>query len=88
MKKLLVKYKLSYTKNAFRDVKKLDLIVKKKIKRKIELYSKRPILYAKKLVGKFLGSYRWRIGNHRVIFDLKEKEIIILKVGHRKEIYR
>ena len=35
-----------------------------------------------------IGSYRFRIGNYRVIFDIKEDQIIILRVGHRGRIYR
>ena len=31
---------------------------------------------------------RKRIGNYRVIFDLEDKDIVVLRVGHRKEIYR
>ncbi|MBU2503873.1 MAG: type II toxin-antitoxin system RelE/ParE family toxin [Nanoarchaeota archaeon] len=31
---------------------------------------------------------RFRIGNYRVIFDIKEDQIIILRVGHRGRIYR
>ncbi len=35
-----------------------------------------------------LGSYRFRVGDYRVIFDLEGEEIVVLRVGHRKEIYR
>ncbi|MBC8526038.1 MAG: type II toxin-antitoxin system RelE/ParE family toxin [Candidatus Cloacimonetes bacterium] len=35
-----------------------------------------------------LGSYRFRIGNYRVIFDIDEDKLVILRVGHRKNIYR
>jgi len=83
-----VKYELIYTKSAAKDIKKLDLVVKKKIKKKLELYSQKPIFYAKKLIKSSLGSYRWRAGNYRVTFDLDKNKIVILRVGHRREIYR
>ncbi|NCQ65980.1 MAG: hypothetical protein COZ34_03945 [Candidatus Pacebacteria bacterium CG_4_10_14_3_um_filter_34_15] len=35
-----------------------------------------------------LGTYRYHIGNHRVIFDLEKNKIVVLRIGHRKEIYR
>ncbi|GAH22209.1 unnamed protein product [marine sediment metagenome] len=45
-----------------------------------------------KIASKFfplkLGSYRFRIGDHRVIFDLEDNKIIILRVGHRDKIYK
>ncbi|MBU2592002.1 MAG: type II toxin-antitoxin system RelE/ParE family toxin [Patescibacteria group bacterium] len=83
-----MKYELIYTKSAAKDIKKLDLVVKKKIKKKLELYSQKPIFYAKKLIKSSLGSYRWRAGNYRVTFDLDKNKIVILRVGHRREIYR
>jgi len=88
MKKLLVKYKLVYTKNAFKDIKKLDPVVKKRIKKKVEFYSQKPVIYGKRLLKRFLGCYNWRIGNYRIIFDIKGKNIIILRIGHRKEVYK
>jgi len=88
MKKHSGKYKLLYTKSAVKDIKKLDRVIRKRINKKIKVSSKKPFLYAKKLISSSLGSFRWRIGNHRIIFDIKGKNIIILKIGHRKEIYK
>lgn len=81
-------YKLLYTKSAFRDIQKLDSVAKKKIKKKIEIYSKTPFSFAKKLVSPLIGNYRWRIGNYRAVFDIDKDKIIILRVGHRREIYK
>ncbi len=79
---------LLYTKTAVSDIRKLDKIVKKKIKNKIEHYSTNPLSFAKKLTNSTIGQYRWRIGNHRVVFDMHGNNIVILRVGHRKEIYK
>jgi len=81
-------YNLLYTKTAVEDIKKLDSVVKKRVKKKLEDYSKDPLAYAKHLSNSLIGSYRWRIGNYRVIFDMKGKTIMVLQVGHRREIYR
>ena len=81
-------YNLVYTRAAAKDIQKLDAVAKKKIKRKIEEYSKNPLYYSKKLIRIEIGTYRWRIGNYRVVFDIDEKNIVILRVGHRREIYR
>jgi len=43
---------------------------------------------AERLTNSRLGNYRFRIGDYRVIFDLEEYDISVLRVGHRKEIYR
>lgn len=81
-------YKLLYSKSAFKDIQNLDNVVKKRIKKKIEEYSKNPFSYAKKLIDSRMGNFRWRIGNYRIIFDIADKNIIILRIGHRKEIYK
>jgi len=81
-------YKLVYTNTAYKDIKKLDIVARKRIGKKIEEYSKGPILNSKKLTNSLIGTYRWRIGNYRVVFDIDNKNIVILRVGHRKEIYK
>jgi mRNA interferase RelE/StbE len=43
------------------------------------------------LKGPELGKYwKYRVGDYRIICQIREKEITILvvRVGHRKEIYR
>jgi mRNA interferase RelE/StbE len=81
-------YQVVYTKSAFEDIKKLDNVVKRKLKKKIEAYIKEPLYFAKKLINFSIGSYRWRAGDYRIIFDIDGKKIIILRIGHRREIYK
>lgn len=81
-------YKLLYTKTAAKDIQKLDTVVRKRLKIKLETYAKNPLLYAKRLIDSSLGTYRWRIGNYRIIFDIDANNIVILRVRHRREIYR
>ena len=40
------------------------------------------------LKGKFAGLRKFRIGNYRVIFEIIGNEVVILRIGHRKDIYR
>lgn len=60
----------------------------------IEKYTsdKNPLSRAKKLTGIFDGLYRYRIGNYRAVFQYDEKGnlimITILKIKHRKDVYR
>ena len=44
----------------------------------------------KKLKGNYLGYWRYRIGNYRVIYLVEEekKNITIFLIAHRKEAYR
>jgi mRNA interferase RelE/StbE len=81
-------YNLLYTKTASRDIQKLDSVAKKRIKKKLEELSKSPISLSKKLRNPSIGTYRYRVGNYRIIFDIDKKNIVILRVGHRREIYK
>jgi mRNA interferase RelE/StbE len=81
-------YRLLYTARAAKDIAALDLVVRKRLGKKLVLFSESPLKYAVPLAGIELGGYRFRVGDHRVIFDLKGRDIIVLLVGHRREIYR
>jgi mRNA interferase RelE/StbE len=81
-------YKLVYTKRAEKDIKRLDAKIKERIGRLLLVYKEEPLRYASSLTDSRLGDFRFRIGDYRVVFDLKQDEIIILRIGHRKEIYK
>jgi len=81
-------YTLLYTKSAVDDIRKLDIVAKKRIKKKLEEFVINPLFHAKKLVHSAIGSYRWRVGNYRIVFDINGKNVVILHIGHRKEIYK
>ncbi|MBF0536753.1 MAG: type II toxin-antitoxin system RelE/ParE family toxin [Nitrospirae bacterium] len=42
----------------------------------------------KALKGKWANHYRCAVGQWRVIFELKDSDIIIKTVGHRSKIYK
>ncbi|NKB64898.1 MAG: type II toxin-antitoxin system mRNA interferase toxin, RelE/StbE family [Gammaproteobacteria bacterium] len=44
----------------------------------------------KPLKGKKLEIWRYRVGNHRLLCEIQDNvlRILVLKIGHRKEIYR
>jgi mRNA interferase RelE/StbE len=42
----------------------------------------------KSLKGDFQGCYRYRFGDYRVIYTILKQEVLILRIGRRKEIYR
>jgi len=83
-----VKYKLIYTQRAERDLAKLDTKTKERIGRTLLRFQEEPLKYAEKLSDPILGSYRFRIGDYRIICDIEENEVVVLRAGHRKEIYR
>ena len=61
-----------------------------KIKQKLGfcMSSPNPLHFAEHLNNFSLGEYRFRIGDYRVAFDVENNVAKILKIGHRKDIYR
>jgi mRNA interferase RelE/StbE len=45
---------------------------------------------SKRLVGELRGTWRIRIGDYRVLYDIndKTKKITLLDLGHRRQVYR
>jgi len=62
--------------------------IKRSIGKTLLRYREDPFRYARKLIDPQLGSYRFRIGDYRVVFDIEGDEIVVLRVGHRKDICR
>ena len=83
-----MKYRLVYTHRAIKDIERLDAKTKRRIGKTLLRYEEDPSKYAERLTDYRLGTYRFRIGDYRVIFDLEGNEIVVLRVGHRRDIYR
>jgi len=83
-------YKIKISKTAIKELFKLDNLVKKRIKEDIETkLIKDPISNSLKLTDfEIEGVRRFRVGSYRVIFYLDKNVIEILRVGHRREIYK
>ncbi len=49
-----------------------------------------PKVLAQPLTGNLSGLWRFRVGDWRLICEIRDKELIILvaEIGHRKEVYR
>ena len=79
-----------YSHQSLKDLKKLDKQIQKRIVQKLEFYVSQsdPLQSADKITDPSFGEWRFRIGDYRILFDVKEKRIIILKIGHRREIYK
>jgi len=73
-----------------RSLKKLDFSIRVRILKKLQFYASRenPLRFAELVTDPRFGKYRFRIGEYRVLFDIENHKIIILKVGQRKDIYK
>jgi len=79
-----------FKRQALKDFQKLPKDIQKRIIKKLDFFisSDNPLSFAESLVNFEIGEYRFRIGDYRVIFDVEDEKIIILTLGHRREIYK
>ncbi len=82
-------YQVVFEKTALKAIQKLDKSIQIAVINAIENLANnpRPNGYIK-LTGRL--AYRIRVGNYRVIYNINDKQVtvLILEIGHRKEIYK
>ena len=66
-----MKYRLVYTKRALRDIKNLHPQVRQRVGQSLKRFESDPLKFAHRLTDLRIGSYRFRIGEYRVVFDLE-----------------
>ena len=84
---------IEFLPDAAKDLRKLDRAVAARILRTLEhriatLEDPRSIGSA--LTGDHAGYWRWRIGDYRVVARIEDARITVLvvRVAHRREVYR
>jgi mRNA interferase RelE/StbE len=82
-------YKILYTKEAKTAIDKLPQKQKLQIKEAIERIAENPDT-GKRLIHELKGLSSFRSGDYRIIYRIHHAEIlvIILTLGHRKDIYK
>ena len=77
-----------FTRRALRDLDKLEAKDRESVLNALAVISGDPLRTARKLRDPRIGAYRYRVGDLRIIFDFERGNVLILRVGHRREIYR
>ena len=80
--------KVTYKASVERDLEKPDIAEARKLLGKIEKELARDPAMGEPLKGEFRGLYRYRIGDYRVIYAKTKGGILVLRIGHRKDVYR
>jgi len=84
----MAKYKIEVKKSAVKELKSIPSNDLKRILAKIEMLEDdpRPVGYIK-LTGEEI--YRIRQGNYRILYSIEDDilTVLIVKVGHRKDVY-
>lgn len=84
------RYVLVYKKPAAKDIQKLPIQVRKRLKLKLEWFIAEydPISFAKSLIKPSDAQYSFRVGAYRVLFDVERDKIVILQIQHRRDVYK
>ena len=88
-----MKYQIKFSERFNKEFAKLDHYTQTMIYAWIDKHIDgvdNPRITGKALTNNFKGLWRYRIGDYRLICEIRDKELVILSlaIGHRKEIYR
>ncbi len=81
---------INYTKSAIIDLQSLPRDTQRRVAQKMRFYAEveNPLRFAEKLTDHKDADFRFRIGDYRIKFDVIENQIFVLKIKHRKDIYK
>jgi mRNA interferase RelE/StbE len=81
-------YNVIYKKSVQRDLKKLSKAEAGRVMDQIEEeLSKKADAYPV-LKGQFAGLRKYRVGDYRVIYAIIRDDVLILRIGHRRSVYK
>jgi mRNA interferase RelE/StbE len=84
-----VTYRVEFAPLARRQIKKLPREVQKRIIERVEELASNPRPAGVKKLASGENLYRVRVGEYRAVYQIRDRELIvvIVKVGHRREVY-
>lgn len=80
-------YQVAWSQRSQNDLRSLNSKLQERIIAKVESIKEQPFNYVKHLVG--IPLYSLRVGDYRVIMDIKNKEMLIfvVEIGHSGKVY-
>ncbi len=80
--------RIEYKASVAGDLRRLDRAVALRILKQLEQRLEDPRRGGAPLTGEFSGLFRLRIGDYRVIYARQNAGYLVLRIAHRREIYR
>jgi mRNA interferase RelE/StbE len=83
-------YQVLISRSAEKQLKKLPLEAQRKVAAVIVSLGIEPRPYGCKKLSGTEDSYRVRVGDYRIIYDISERKVLVtvLKIAHRRDVYR
>lgn len=80
-------FSLIFAQRFVKDFEKLSKQNQKRVRRALDTIQADPHR-GRKVQGAEIGQYRWRVGDLRIRYDIAGKDIQLLRVMKREDIYR
>jgi mRNA interferase RelE/StbE len=83
-------YRIEFTHSADREFKKLEAVIKQRISDEVVGLETNPRPSGCAALKGYAHTYRIRVGDYRIIYQVHDKVllVLVLKVGHRGDVYR
>ena len=85
-------WQIKYNKGIQKKIQKFGKIISEQIFNKLDNIANlnNPRSEGKNLKGNFKGYWRYRVGDYRIVCEIKDKEktILVNNVAHRREAYK
>ena len=86
-------WKIEFDDKAIKQLDKLDSGIRKRMLNFLyerAIASGNPRSFGEPLTGTLASLWRYRVGHYRIVCDIRDGELLVLvvQVGHRREIYR
>jgi mRNA interferase RelE/StbE len=81
-------YKVSFHKKAYKDLESFPLVQREIFVHFIETkIVMKPLRAGKPLRGILKLYFAFRVGNYRIVYKIEKEMVLILSIGHRKNVY-
>ncbi len=80
--------KITYKGSVAGDLKNLDRPTARRIVEKLEGTLAENPRAGVPLSGEFRGLFKLRVGDYRVLYTFTPEGVLVLRIGHRREVYR
>ena len=81
-------YRIVYKRSVTRDLSRLDKAEARRILNRLEKDLAEKADSYPALKGKFARLRKYRIGEYRVIYAIIASDVQVLRIGHRRDIYK
>ncbi|MBI5814064.1 MAG: type II toxin-antitoxin system RelE/ParE family toxin [Nitrospinae bacterium] len=85
-----MKWRVEVLPSAADAMERLEKRDRSRVARAVDALASKPRPSGAKKLRNEGNRWRIRVGDHRIIYDIRDRELIILviKLGHRKDVYR